>query len=64
MGVSPLPSLREALNLARYEHLPIYRAAFDLAVHTEKIVRNFSRDQKYTLGTELGQETPLLIHNA
>lgn len=24
--------------MARYEHLPIYRAAFDLAVHIEKIV--------------------------
>ena len=25
--------------MARYEHLPIYRAAFDLAVHVEKLVR-------------------------
>ena len=39
--------------MARYEHLPIYRAAFDLAVHIEKLVRNFSRYHKYTLGTEL-----------
>ena len=39
--------------MARYEHLPIYRAAFDLAVHMEKIVRNFSRYHKYTLGSEL-----------
>lgn len=39
--------------MARYEHLPIYQAAFDLAVHIEKIVRNFSRYHKYTLGTEL-----------
>jgi len=39
--------------MARYEHLPIYRAAFDLAVHIEKVVRNFSRYHKYTLGTEL-----------
>ncbi len=39
--------------MARYEHLPIYRAAFDLAVHIEKIVHNFSRYHKYTLGTEL-----------
>ena len=27
--------------MARYEHLPIYRAAFDLAVHVEKIVKSF-----------------------
>lgn len=39
--------------MARYEHLPIYRAAFDLAVHIEKIVHNFSRYHKYTLGAEL-----------
>ena len=39
--------------MARYEHLPIFRAAFDLAVHLEKIVRNFSRYHKYTIGTEL-----------
>lgn len=39
--------------MARYEHLPIYKAAFDLAVHMEKLVKNFSRYHKYTLGTEL-----------
>jgi 23S rRNA-intervening sequence protein len=39
--------------MARYDHLPIYRAAFDLAVHIEKLVRHFSRYHKYTLGTEL-----------
>jgi hypothetical protein len=36
-----------------YEHLPIFRAAYDLTVHIEKIVRNFSRYHKYTLGTDL-----------
>ncbi len=39
--------------MARYEHLPIYRSAFDLAVHLETVVRNFSRYHKYTLGSEL-----------
>ena len=29
--------------MARNEHRPIYRAAFALAVHVEKLVRNFSR---------------------
>lgn len=38
--------------MARYEHLPICRAAFDLAVNIEKIVHNFSRYHKYTLGSE------------
>lgn len=39
--------------MARYDHLPIYHAAFDLAVHIEKIVRHFSRYHKYSLGSEL-----------
>ena len=39
--------------MARYEHLPIYKAALDLAVHMEKVVLGFSRYHKYTLGAEL-----------
>jgi hypothetical protein len=39
--------------MARYEHLPIYRDALNLAIHFEKIVAGFSRYHKYTLGTEL-----------
>ena len=47
--------------MARYEHLPIYRAAFDLAVHIERIVKNFSRYHKYTLGTELRDGSRLVL---
>jgi len=47
--------------MARYEHLPIYRAAFDLAVHVEKIVRNFSRYHKYSLGTELRERSRRIL---
>ena len=36
--------------MARYEHLPIYKAALDLTVHFEKLVAGFSRYHKYTLG--------------
>jgi len=39
--------------MARYEHLPIYKQAMDVAVHFEKIAAGFSRYHKYTLGTEL-----------
>ena len=39
--------------MARYEHLPIYKKALDVAVHFEKTVAGFSRYHKYTLGTEL-----------
>jgi len=29
--------------MARYEHLPIYKSAMDLALEMEKTVRNMSR---------------------
>ena len=47
--------------MARYEHLPIYRAAFDLAVHMEKTVKSFDRYHKYTLGTELRDQSRLIL---
>jgi len=53
--------------LAQYEHLPIYKAAFDLLVYFEKIVRNFSRYNKYTHGTalrDLAREILMLIVRA
>ena len=43
--------------MARYEHLPIYKKAMDLAVHMEQTVRNFSRYHKYTLGSELREKS-------
>ncbi len=39
--------------MARYEHLPIYKQAMDVAVHFEKVVAGFSRYHKYTLGSDL-----------
>ena len=39
--------------MARYEHLPIYKQALDVAVHFERLVMGFSRYHKYTLGAEL-----------
>jgi len=39
--------------MALHENLPIYKRALDLAVYFEKIVKNFSRYHKYTVGTEL-----------
>ena len=41
--------------MAHYRHLPIWKAAMDLAVHLEHAVRRFARYHKYTLGTELRQ---------
>ena len=36
--------------MARYSHLPIWKAAMDLAVHLEHAVRRFPRYHKYSLG--------------
>jgi hypothetical protein len=43
--------------MACYEHLPIYKKALDLTIYFEKIVRNFSRYHKYTLGSELREKS-------
>ena len=53
--------------MAQYEHLPIYKAAFDLLVYFEKIVKNFSRYNKYTHGKalrEIAREILMLIVRA
>lgn len=53
-GVYPLaPCILYGSHMARYEHLPIYKKALDVAVHFEKVAAGFSRYHKYTLGTEL-----------
>jgi hypothetical protein len=41
------------MKLAKYEHLPIYKAAFDLPVYFEKIVGKFSQYNKYIHGAAL-----------
>ncbi|MBI5675185.1 MAG: four helix bundle protein [Nitrospirae bacterium] len=39
--------------MARYEHLPIYKKAMDLAVYIENMVKGFSRYHKYSIGSDL-----------
>lgn len=39
--------------MVNYENLPIYKSALDLAIYFEKIVKNFDRYNKYTIGTDL-----------
>ena len=39
--------------MARYEHLPIYREAYDLCLYFEQLVRGMARYDKYTLGADL-----------
>jgi hypothetical protein len=47
--------------MARYEHLPIYKQALDVAVHFEQVVAGFSRYHKYTLGSELRNQSRAVV---
>ena len=47
--------------MARYEHLPIYKQAMTVAVHFEQVVAGFSRYRKYTLGTELRNQSRVVV---
>ncbi len=53
--------------MAQYEHLSIYRDAFQFCLYCESVVKNFSRYHKYTHGTklrDLAREMLLLIIRA
>ena len=39
--------------MAQTEHLPIYKAAYDLCLYFEQVVRNFPRYHKYSIGQDL-----------
>ena len=39
--------------MARTEHLPLYKSAYDLCLYIERLVRSFSRYHKYSLGKDL-----------
>jgi hypothetical protein len=41
------------------EHLPIYK--YDLTIYFEKIVRNFTRYHKYSLGSELREKSGEIV---
>lgn len=48
--------------MARYEHLPIYKASLDVCIYFEKIVRNFSKYNKYTLGSDLRDKSREILY--
>jgi len=39
--------------MARYEHLPIFRHAYDLTLELDRRVHRFSRYHKYSIGSDL-----------
>ena len=48
------------MESSHYERLPIYKAAMDLVVNLDGIVRGFSRYHKYSIGSQLRNESLLL----
>lgn len=38
---------------ARYEQLPVYKKALEVAIHFENVVRGFDKYHKYTVGADL-----------
>ena len=53
--------------MARYEHLPIYNKAMEISVYLQTVVKNFSRYNKYSVGSdlrELSRKILLLIIQA
>ena len=51
-----MPPARADFFMARYEHLPIFKKAYDLNLYFEKTVCHFSRYHKYTLGMEVREK--------
>ena len=39
--------------MARTEHLPLYKKAYELCLYLERVVHNFLRYHKYSLGVDL-----------
>ncbi|MBV6341874.1 four helix bundle protein [Candidatus Magnetobacterium casense] len=47
--------------MAQYEHLPIYKRAFDMAIYIDNMVRGFSRYNKYSIGGEMRDLSRMVI---
>jgi hypothetical protein len=40
----------------KYKQLPIYKISYDILVRIMQMVKNFSREYKYTLGEKIQKE--------
>ena len=46
-----------------YNHLPVYKASYDLLVDIFEVTRHFTREYKYTLGESIKKEAIEMITN-
>ncbi|MGR3218587.1 MAG: four helix bundle protein [Candidatus Anammoxibacter sp.] len=49
--------------MATYDHLPVYKASYDLLVEIFRFTSNFTRDYKYTIGESIKNVTIEMITN-
>ena len=49
--------------MALYNHLPVYKASYDLLVELFRFVKDFGREYKYTLGESIKNEGIELMRN-
>ncbi len=46
-----------------YEHLPVYKASYDLTLQLFHIIKKFPKEFKYTLGEQIKKDSLVLISN-
>jgi len=49
--------------MATYNHLPVYKASYDLLVELFRFTKDFTREYKYTIGQSIKEETIEMITN-
>ena len=47
--------------MVMYEHLPIYKASYDLTLQLFHVIKRFPKDLKYTLWEQIKKDSLLLI---
>jgi len=49
--------------MAIYLHLPVYKASYDLLIEIFKVIKDFNREYKYTLGDNVKKEAMEMVTN-
>ncbi len=49
--------------MATYFHLPVYKASYDLVLDMFKVIKDFNREYKYTLGKNIKKEAIEMVTN-